>query len=735
MYEKIVIAGQQQHTTDSLQTWPVTGGILPQSATPSPASASVQQYDLLLSGHEDGSVRFWDCSGVTLIPLLHLKTAPLFISQEDDLPPIEHAEEAETDDGDPPFRKAGQFDPYSDDPRLAVKKVGLCPTKGIVTVAGTAGHVVVASLDGATSENALKVTTMNLVSDRDGFVWKGHDQLKVRQQLLDDTYHTEEGVQVLSVLQILPPAQVTCIAMETNWNLVAAGTAHGLALFDYLNQAPVLNRCTLNPNDLSGAGETLSRKKSFKKTLRESFRRLRRGRSQRNNNPTPATTANTPILETRPVERQIEARSLDDGMGSMVRCLAFAQTYLTSMQTTIATLWSATNSSCVSVFVLHVPPKAEVEVPQDQRRAITGQLAKEIQLKHRAPVVGIEVVDHNGIPLNFPGAGMAPHRVLIASEEQFKVFSLPQLKPVNKYKLTAHEGARVRRMQFAQFSSPAADAHNTSGGSEGSAAPVHSEVGLLCLTNLGDVLVLSVPELRRQLNAAAVRREDINGISSLCFTSHGEALYMMSSSEVQRVTLSAMKIVTPEGIVAVSSAKEPAVHQNGNTHGESTEDEEGEAADNTLTEEDIADQQREEEGEEAKVTVRTAHVRNGSLESSPNKANETITSSIGDITVDSVRDHLNSTTTTIHSTGVDEIVGRVSVLTTRTSDKVTSATIKDLDKLNLMHLKDLAPAAGGETTEASATSVVVKSVITSITTNGETAETVRRTTLRKESQF
>lgn len=706
---------------------------------------------MLLSGHEDGSVRFWDCTGVVLLPLLHLKTAPLFINQDGDL---DHGEAPEADDDDPPFRKAGQFDPYSDDPRLAVKKVGLCPTKGIVTIAGTAGHVVVASMDGATGDQPLKVTTMNLVSDRDGFVWKGHDQLKVRQQLLEDTYHTEEGIQILSVLQILPPAQVTCIAMETNWNMVAAGTAHGLALYDYLNQHPVLNRCTLNPNDLSGAGETLSRKKSFKKTLRESFRRLRRGRSQRNN-PTPAATATTsPILETRPIERQIEARSLDDGMGSMVRCLAFAQTYLTSMQTTIATLWSATNSSCVSVFVLHLPPKCDEDVPVEQRRMCTGQLAKEIQLKHRAPVVGIEVVDHNGIPLHFPGAGMAPHRVLIASEEQFKVFSLPQLKPVNKYKLTAHEGARVRRMQFAQFSCPAVDlerSHNTSGSGsdEVAAVPVHTEVGLLCLTNLGDVLVLSVPELRRQLNAAAVRREDINGISSLCFTSHGEALYMMSSSEVQRVTLSTMKIVTPGGLVAMSSGKETATTGSAVQNGHSDD---GEGDDNTLTEEDIRQEMEEaaaaaetnghgEDGTgEAKESVVTRHLRNGSMESSPTKANETITSSIGDITVDSVRDHLNSTTTTIHSTGVDEIVGRVSVLTTRTSDKVTSATIKEMDNLNLLHLKDLAPL--GDSTEASSTSVVVKSVITSVThagttTNGESTETMKRTTLtgRKESQF
>lgn len=41
----------------------------------------------------------------------------------------------------------------------------------------------------------------------------------------------------------------------------------------------------------------------------------------------------------------------------------------------------------------------------------------------------------------------------------------------------------------------------------------------------------------------------LSGISSLCFTNHGEALYMMSSSEVQRITLSAKKIVSPSGAV------------------------------------------------------------------------------------------------------------------------------------------------------------------------------------------
>jgi hypothetical protein len=33
-------------------------------------------------------------------------------------------------------------------------------------------------------------------------------------------------------------------------------------------------------------------------------------------------------LETKPVERQVEARPVDDSLGSMVRCLYFAKTFL-----------------------------------------------------------------------------------------------------------------------------------------------------------------------------------------------------------------------------------------------------------------------------------------------------------------------------------------------------------------------------------------------------------------------
>lgn len=166
-------------------------------------------------------------------------------------------------------------------------------------------------------------------------------------------------------------------------------------------------------------------------------------------------------------------------------------------------MWAGTNNGTVYVFTINVPSGQKRTID-----SVTCQLAKEIQLKHRAPVISIAVLDGSNKPLPEPlevEKGIAPlpdttqaHRVIIASEEQFKIFTLPSLKPYGKYKLTAHEGARVRRMAFATFSCRLPDTNTK-----------HSEVNLLCLTNLGDCLVLTIPDLKRQLNSAAIRREDI----------------------------------------------------------------------------------------------------------------------------------------------------------------------------------------------------------------------------------
>ena len=78
----------------------------------------------------------------------------------------------------------------------------------------------------------------------------------------------------------------------------------------------------------------------------------------------------------------------------MVRCLHFAKTYIANPTSTSPTLWAGTTSGQVLVFLLTI-------TPEDKRKndKITAVLAKEIQLKHRAPVIDIVVYDSGGLPV------------------------------------------------------------------------------------------------------------------------------------------------------------------------------------------------------------------------------------------------------------------------------------------------------------------------------------------------
>ncbi|RXM29664.1 Lethal(2) giant larvae protein-like 1 [Acipenser ruthenus] len=94
LWERIVGAGQQQNPLQTHVKWPVNGG---KSLSPEP-----RQKGLLLTGHEDGTVRFWDASGVSLKPLYKLSTANIFQTDCDHNDSLTQQGEDEW----PPFRKA-----------------------------------------------------------------------------------------------------------------------------------------------------------------------------------------------------------------------------------------------------------------------------------------------------------------------------------------------------------------------------------------------------------------------------------------------------------------------------------------------------------------------------------------------------------------------------------------------------------------------------------------------------
>lgn len=154
LYSQLLAYNKQQLKGKlSTNEWPITGGKVIDAP-------ELKSHDILLTGHEDGSVNFWDVSDLSMRHLLHLTTARLF-STNDDLdfaaaePPVANgATNKETNsannnsagdheqDGSvwPPMKRVGRFDPYSDDTRLAIRRLSLCPQTGTLVVAGTGGE-------------------------------------------------------------------------------------------------------------------------------------------------------------------------------------------------------------------------------------------------------------------------------------------------------------------------------------------------------------------------------------------------------------------------------------------------------------------------------------------------------------------------------------------------------------------------------------------------------------------
>ncbi|XP_018090058.1 lethal giant larvae isoform X2 [Xenopus laevis] len=547
LWERIISTGEQQNPQLSSVNWPIDGG---RNLAEEPA-----QRGLLLTGHEDGTVRFWDASGVALRPLYKLSTAGIFQTDCDHNESFNQSNDEEW----PPFRKVGCFDPYSDDPRLGIQKIALCKYSGKLLVAGTAGQVLVMDLNDEKSEHTINVATVDLLQEREGFTWKGHDRLTPRNGSL----FFQSGFQTTMLVQCMPPAAVTAIALHSEWNLVAFGTSHGFGLFDYHRRSPVLARCTLHPNDSLAMEGPLSRVKSLKKSLRQSFRRIRKSRvsgKKRPNTGSPpsrlqeanaqlAEQAGPHDLDIAPVQRRIEPRSADDSLSGVVRCLYFADTFLRDAVHHGPTMWAGTNSGSVFAYALEVPSREKLS-----ERSAEALLGKEIQLMHRAPVVSIAVLDGRGNPLPEPfevsqDLAKAPdmqgtHSVLISSEEQFKVFTLPKVSAKTKFKLTAHEGCRVRKVALANFTSSSSDDY--------------SENCLACLTNLGDIHVFTVPGLRPQVRYDCVRKEDISGIASCVFTKYGQGFYLISPSEFERFSLSAKNITEPVCLVEFDRPHDPS---------------------------------------------------------------------------------------------------------------------------------------------------------------------------------
>ena len=121
--------------------------------------------------------------------------------------------------------------------------MNFCASTGQLQVGGTAGQVILFDLASEASEDAdVPVIKSDLVTEKEGFTWKGHQALLVKA----DKFKMPMGFQPKAILQISPPASINSLAFADEYGLLAVGTAHGVVLYDNIQSVIVLAKCTLN---------------------------------------------------------------------------------------------------------------------------------------------------------------------------------------------------------------------------------------------------------------------------------------------------------------------------------------------------------------------------------------------------------------------------------------------------------------------------------------------------------
>uniref|UniRef100_A0A668AES9 Syntaxin binding protein 5 n=1 Tax=Myripristis murdjan TaxID=586833 RepID=A0A668AES9_9TELE len=250
------VGSRQKRQGYSKKEWPISGGNWGQGTQSYP--------EIIITGHADGSIKFWDASALMLQVLYKLKTAKVF----------ERARGKE----EKPSTDIVEEDPF------AIQTLSWCPESRMLCVAGVSAHVIIYrfSKQEVTTEVLLEVRMQCELSDVDS-PDPGGDQtptlptpgassspqeneapthpstgsnstdgprdnipcLQVRSSPLKQS----PGYQVELVIQLVwvsgePPQQITSLAVNSSYGLVVFGNSSGLAVVDYLQKTLLLNMGT-----------------------------------------------------------------------------------------------------------------------------------------------------------------------------------------------------------------------------------------------------------------------------------------------------------------------------------------------------------------------------------------------------------------------------------------------------------------------------------------------------------
>ncbi|KAL0967771.1 hypothetical protein UPYG_G00256690 [Umbra pygmaea] len=552
------VGSRQKRQGYSKREWPISGGNW---------GLGTQSYpEIITTGHADGTVKFWDASAIMLQVLYKLKTAKVFEKSRNNK---EDKQNTEIVDEDP----------------FAIQIMAWCPESRMLCVAGVSANVIIYRFSkqeittevvqllevrlqyevndmesppdgggggdrdlptpGAASPSphtAGPPTHPSISSNSSDGVRDNVPCLKVRSTPLKQS----PGYQVELVVQLVwvsgePPQQITSLALNSSYGLIVFGNSNGLAVVDYLQKTVLLNLGTL---ELYGSNDPYQRQpRSPRKTRQPSG-----GLCDINEGSASEDRCKSPTSDHRDNSfsrsRSSSVTSIDKEVREAITSFHFCESFARKGDSAIAPcLFVGTSLGTVLAVALNLPPAGEqrlmqpvIVMPSGTVACLKGSILRMAFLDNTGTFLppafeswyepnatGVDGEERDKARKRRP-VSVSPSTsqelqesqyAVVVSEKQAKVIALPSQNCIFKHSIT--ENSFVLRADVVQMN-------------------LGNCVACFCAN--GHIMILSLPGLRPLLDVNYLPLTDMRIARTFCFTNLGQAMYLTSPTEIQRITYS-----------------------------------------------------------------------------------------------------------------------------------------------------------------------------------------------------
>ncbi|XP_043579037.1 syntaxin-binding protein 5 isoform X10 [Bombus pyrosoma] len=570
----------QKKTGFSEKDWPISGGEW--------SSSSSGYNEIILTGHADGSIKFWDASAGTLQVLYKLKTAKLF-------------EKGRTRSID------------SEEDPLAIQLIFLCPESRKLAIAGSGRHVVLFKFKKVESMSEVVTLEISLTADPAKEIESSSDHdspagntsgssepknnesnqpLKVKTGLQKRAAGFQATLVCLTIANSGEQAEnITALSLNSSYGLMAYGNESGIVIIDIVQKISLI---VLNTADIGGNTDPCQR------VLRSPKRQDELKRENEDKARSPSTDQLTMCL---PTLKQVQIsfavfpdskvdsdkydssfqRSRSSSMSSLenittetISCLTFADSYTKKSDTSpVPTLWIGTSLGSIQTVIFNTPARGERHAHPVVVSTCNGST-----FKLKGCILSMFFLDCNGalIPYSYESWKDDSMESKERNRSQGKCNSRTSSPSMNT-QVTTGEGFEDRQFvvlasekqarvvalpsQNCQYRQQLAESHIVI---KAEITSLKDNVCLVCYISNGHIATYSLPSLRPLIDVDFLPLIDlsfqttkhgivdpmlsiwghqlfVNGdtdqiAKTLCFSNRGHGLYLSSPTEIQKFSVS-----------------------------------------------------------------------------------------------------------------------------------------------------------------------------------------------------